>query len=110
MKRFITSLIMTAMLAMAIPALSGTAMGQTRRYYNGSRVTRSYYGNQQSNIYDRHRKAINIGVATGVGALLGSLFGGKKGALIGAAAGVAGGAILTAKQSPRNNNYRYRRY
>jgi len=98
---------MTAMLAIAIPTLSTSASAQTRRYYSGSRVTRSYYGSQP-NVYDRHRKAINIGVATGVGAVLGALFGGKKGALIGAAAGVAGGAIVTAKQSPRNY-YRYNR-
>jgi hypothetical protein len=108
MKRFITTFLMTALLAMAIPALSGTAIGQTR-YYRSSRVNRTYYDTQQPNVYDRHRKAVNIGVATGIGALLGGLLGGKKGALIGAAAGVAGGAIVTAKQSPRNG-YRYRRY
>ena len=126
MKRIITSFIMTALLALAIPALSGTAMAQTRRnynegrttgYYNPGRTTRYYTPNRtsrnhtygQPNVYDRHRKAINIGVATGVGAVIGALFGGKKGALIGAAAGVAGGAIVTAKQSPRNYS-RYYRY
>jgi hypothetical protein len=108
MKRFITTFLMTALLAISIPALSGTAMGQTR-YYRSSRVTRSYYNNNQPNVYDRHRKAINIGVATGIGALLGGIIGGKKGAVIGAAAGVAGGAIVNAKQSPRNYT-RYRRY
>jgi len=106
MKKIITSLVMTAILAMTIPALSGTAMGQTRRYYSTSRVSRTYYTPQKPSFYDRHRKAINLGVSTGVGAILGALIGGKKGAVIGAAAGVAGGAIVTAKQSPRNY-YRY---
>ena len=116
MKKIITSFIMTALLALAIPALSGTAMAQTRRYYSERRATRTYsrdratgyYNDGAPNVYDRHRKAINIGVATGVGAVIGALFGGKKGAAIGAAAGVVGGAIVTAKQSPRNY-YRYRR-
>src|SRR4029079_1716597 len=108
MKRFITSLIMTAMLAIAIPTLSTTASAQTRRYYRNytpTRVTRTYTYGRQS-FYSRHRKAVNIAAATGIGAILGGLFGGKKGALIGAAAGVAGGAIATSKQSPRNY-YRY---
>jgi len=108
MKRFITSLIMTAMLAIAIPTLSTTASAQTRRYYRNytpTRVTRTYtYG--KPSFYSRHRKAVNIAAATGIGAILGGLFGGKKGALIGAAAGVAGGAIVTSKQGPRNY-YRY---
>jgi hypothetical protein len=116
MKKIITSFIMTALLALAIPALSGTAMAQTRRYYSERRTTRyytpdrttDYYDSGAPNVYDRHRKAINIGVATGVGAVIGALFGGKKGAAIGAAAGVAGGAIITAKQAPRNYyHYRY---
>jgi outer membrane lipoprotein SlyB len=114
MKRFITSLIMTAVLAMTIPALSTSASAQTRRYYNNTRTSRyyspgtttRYYTNGQPNVYDRHRKAINIAAATGVGAILGALFGGRKGAVIGAAAGAVGGVIVTKKQSPRNY-YRY---
>ena len=69
-------------------------------YNNGSNDP--YYNNGQPNVYDRHRKAINIGVATGAGAIIGALIGGKRGALIGAGAGVAAGAIVTAKQRPRN--------
>ena len=99
---------MTAMLAIAIPTLSTTASAQTRRYYRNytpTQVTRTYtYG--KPSFYSRHRKAVNIAAATGIGAILGGLFGGKKGALIGAAAGVAGGAIVTSRQSPRNY-YRY---
>lgn len=121
---------MAAVLMVGIPA---AASAQTR-YCNDnnrrSRNTRTYYnenaryndrydndrydndgyvydnGYKKPNVYDRHRKAINIAVATGAGAVLGALLGGKKGALIGAAAGVAGGAIVTAKQKPRNY-YRY---
>ncbi len=66
------------------------------------------YDDGRPNVYQRHRKAINIGAATGAGAIIGALIGGKKGALIGAAAGAGGGYIFTKKQSPKNY-YRYRR-
>jgi len=126
---------MAIMFAVAIPALAGTASAQRRDNDRNRRYTRDndrysdnrnnnsrynsddqyyeddyydQYGNKQPNVYDRHRKAINIGVATGAGAVLGAIFGGKKGAIIGAAAGAATGAIVTAKQKPRNtNNYPY---
>lgn len=123
MKRYITTFLMAAMLAVAIPAMTTTSMAQTRyhnsnnrRYQNESRQYSNdnyqydngqYQSNGRPNVYDRHRKAMNITIATGAGAILGALFGGKKGALIGAAAGAAGGAIITAKQRPRNY---YRRY
>jgi outer membrane lipoprotein SlyB len=114
MKKYITTFIMMAMMAVSIPALAGTASAQTRRYSgNNTRYSRTYnntrnYDNNGQSVYDRHRKAINLGVGTGIGAIIGALVGGKKGALIGAAAGVAGGAIITAKQSPRNyTRYRY---
>jgi hypothetical protein len=65
------------------------------------------YGYEQPNVYDRHRKAINIGGGAVAGAVLGAVLGGKKGALIGAAVGAAGGAIATKVQQPRNTPYRY---
>jgi len=60
------------------------------------------YNDGRPNVYQRHRKAINIGAATGAGAIIGALIGGKKGALIGGAAGAGGGYIFTKKQSPKN--------
>ena len=65
-------------------------------YYNDGYVVR------QPNVYDRHRKALNLAIGTGAGAALGAIIGGKKGALIGGAAGLIGGAIVTKKQRPRN--------
>jgi osmotically inducible lipoprotein OsmB len=93
MKKYITTFVMMVMLAISIPMLSGTAAAQS-------------YGVSRPNIYNRHRKAVNIGGGALAGALLGALLGGKKGALIGAAVGAAGGAIVTKKQAPRNY-YRY---
>ncbi len=123
-KRVYTVFIMAIMLAVAIPALSVTASAQRRgndRYSNSPRYADRYYDEyyeddyyegeyRRPNVYDRHRKAVNIGVATAAGAIIGALIGGKKGALIGAGAGVATGAIITAKQKPRNTErypYRY---
>ena len=114
-RKFITTFIMAIMLAVTIPALAGTASAQRRGYgQNDSYRNDGYYdqtydngnGYGQPSVYDRHRKAINIGVATGAGAVIGAIFGGRKGALIGAAAGAVGGVIITKKQRPRN----YSRY
>jgi hypothetical protein len=114
-RKSITSFLMAIMFAVTIPALAGTVSAQRRgndrrydRYDNryDDRYTNEDYNDngeyKRPNVYDRHRKAINIGVATGAGAIIGALIGGKKGALIGAAAGVATGAIITRKQRPRN--------
>jgi outer membrane lipoprotein SlyB len=108
MKKYITTLVMMAMLAMAVPMLSGTVEAQ--RNYRRTYQSRSYdyYGDyRRPNVYDTHRKAVNIGGGAAVGAILGALIGGGKGALIGAAVGAAGGAVVTSKQAPRNY-YRYR--
>lgn len=107
---------MAIMLAAAVPMMAGTASAQTSEYYrNGRRHSarserqvyyepQSNYTYQQPSTYDKHRKAINVGVAAGAGAIIGALLGGKKGALIGGAAGVVGGLIATKVQKPRNPN------
>lgn len=88
---------------------SGNARYSQARYQNDRYNGRNgYYGNEgyyevrQPNVYDRHRKAINLSVGTAAGAAVGAALGGKKGALIGAGVGLATGAIVTAKQKPRN--------
>ena len=55
--------------------MSGTASAQARYSRNYSR---NYYGDgyvydnyDRPTVYDRHRKAVNIGVATGIGAIVG---------------------------------------
>jgi hypothetical protein len=119
MKKYIATLVMFVTMAVTIPALSGSVEAQrvyrTRSrsyetrvyndpYYNGNGYYNGY--NNGTTVYDRHRKAVNIGGGAGVGAIIGALIGGGKGALIGAAVGAAGGAIVTSKQAPRNY-YRY---
>ncbi len=91
MKRFITTFLMMAVMAIALPL---TANAQTsRRYY------------KKPSVYQKHRNIINIGIGTGAGALLGGLIGGKKGALIGAAVGAGGSALYTYKINPKTKRY-----
>ena len=120
MKKYISTFLLATIVAVSIPMFAGSATAQRRDRYRESRdnydngqytqnddYNGNGYGYNQPKVYDRHRKAINLTVATGAGAIIGALLGGKKGTWIGAAAGVATGAIITKKQQPRNYNYRY---
>lgn len=89
MKKFLATFIMIAMVAVSIPLLTTSASAQTRRYY------------QPRSTYQKHKKAIDIGIGAGVGTLIGALIGGKKGALIGAGVGAGGGALYTYVINPR---------
>lgn len=135
-RKFFASVLTAIMLTVAIPVLATTASAQVNgfdkaarketkaarkaaKYYNRdqARYDERYgvynngyydgYGYKRPNVYDRHRKAINIGGGAVAGAVLGAVLGGKKGALIGAAVGAGGGAIATKVQRPRNTPYRY---
>ena len=109
MKKYITSFVMAAMVAVMIPFMTTTTNAQTRCYTNnrGQRVCRTTERDDRS-FYDKHRNLINIGIGTAAGAILGGLIGGKKGALIGTAAGAGGAALYTYKLNPKTN--RYERY
>jgi outer membrane protein with glycine zipper len=107
MKRYITTFVMMAMMAVMIPFAAATSAGAQTRYVRSSRVyTTTTY--QRPNFYQRHRNIINIGIGTAAGALLGGLIGGKKGALIGTLAGAGGGALYTYKIRPKRTTYYYR--
>jgi outer membrane lipoprotein SlyB len=111
-KKYISTFIMAAMLAVAVPALSGTALGQTRYYSNETRQARVYRNRnyKKPNVYKRNQTAFNLAIGAGAGAILGGLFGGKKGAGIGALIGAGGGAITTYVQKKKQKNNNYRRY
>ena len=133
-RKFFATILTAIMLTVAVPLLSTTASAQGNKFtkaakkeakarrkavknYNRdqSRYNESYgnygynddYGYEEPNVYDRHRKAINIGGGAVAGAILGAVLGGKKGALIGAAIGAGGGYVATKVQKPRNTPYRY---
>ena len=107
MKKYITSFVMMALMAVMIPFAAATsANAQTRRSYRTGRTYTTTY--KRPNFYQRHRNVINVGIGTAAGALLGGLIGGKKGALIGTLAGAGGGALYTYKIKPKTNRYYYR--
>lgn len=111
MKKFITTFMMVAMMAVMVPLMSTSADAQTRRHYRNGRAYTTTT-NRRPSFYRRHRNLINIGIGAGAGALLGGLIGGKKGALIGGAAGGGGAALYTYKLKPKSRRYyrSYRRY
>ncbi len=118
MNKFIASFLMTVMLALSVPLL---ADAQTRRCYCSNRryVSRSYrtrsyrnrsyiargYTYKRPSFYRRHRNMINMGIATGGGALLGGLMGGRRGAGLGALIGLGSGALYTYKLNPKRRRY-----
>jgi len=105
MKKIFATLMMIAMIAISVPVLSGTASAQTR--YRTSRTYATTYN--RPSFYRRHRNVVNIGIATGAGALIGALIGGGRGAGIGALAGAGGGALYTYKIRPKQPRYYYYR-
>jgi hypothetical protein len=118
MNKFIASFLMTVMLALSVPLL---ADAQTRRCYCSPRRTtsrsyrtrsyrnRSYrtagYTYKKPSFYRRHRNIINMGIATGGGALLGGLIGGRRGAGLGALVGLGSGALYTYKLNKKKRRY-----
>lgn len=102
MKKFIATLMMMALVAIALPLAANAQTGGNRYTRNRTNATRVY---KRPNFYQRHRNLINIGIGTGAGALVGGLVGGKKGALIGTAAGAGGSALYTYKINPKKRRY-----
>ena len=81
---------------------------RTYRTYNRAPVyysTRGYVAKRPS-FYRRHRNLINIGIATGAGALIGGLLGGRRGAGLGLLGGAGAGALYTYKLNPKRRYYR----
>lgn len=112
MRKYITSFVMAALVAVMIPMMSVETNAQT--YLRSRKVTRTYVTPtyKKPSFYRRHRNLINIGIGTGAGALLGGLIGGRKGALIGTLAGAGGSALYTYKINPKKTRYyrTFRRY
>ncbi len=107
LRKYISSYLLIALIALIIPFAAMSVNAQTHRYYNAR--THKYYYAKKPNFYRRHRKAVNIGAGTAAGAVVGGLIGGKKGALIGAGAGAGTGYVVTKKQKPKHYTRVYRR-
>jgi uncharacterized protein YcfJ len=100
-KKYLTALLMTAVMGVMIPLTAVTADAQTRRYYS-SRTRTTYVRTKRPNFYKRHRKVMNIAIGSAAGMLVGGLIGGKKGLVIGGLAGAGGGAIVNSRQRSRH--------
>lgn len=118
MKKFLVSLMIFMVLVIGLPltAQAHTCSGRsyrrthyarrsTPRYY----ATRSYVAARRPSFYRRHRNMINIGIATGAGALIGGLLGGRRGVAYGLLGGAGAGALYTYKLNPKRSRY-YRNY
>jgi hypothetical protein len=123
MKKFLVTSMMFLVFAVGLP-LSIEAQTNCSRYrrHRRSHVTRSYrraapqyyatrgyVAERRPSFYRRHRNLINIGIATGAGALLGGLLGGRRGVAYGLLGGAGAGALYTYKLNPKKRRY-YRRY
>jgi hypothetical protein len=125
MKKFLVGLVMMFVFAVGLPlsveAHNGCPRHRVRkssygrsyartnrsyapRYYSPAYATRGY-SYQRPSFYRRHRNLINLGLATGGGALIGALLGGKRGALIGTAIGAGSGAVYTYGINKKRRRY-----
>jgi hypothetical protein len=114
MKKFLVSIMMFLVFAIGLPLSTAvTAEGHPgcRRHRHVSRThrttryrTASYVARRPS-FYRRHRNLINIGIATGAGALIGGLLGGRRGVGLGLLGGAGAGALYTYKLNPKRRRY-----
>lgn len=115
MKKFLIVMLALFVFAVTLPI---TADAQTcRRKVRKSSATRtyrrstpryavnSYTAQKRPSFYRRHRNLINIGIATGAGALVGGLIGGRRGAGLGLLGGAGAGALYTYKLNPKRRRY-----
>jgi hypothetical protein len=80
-------------------------------YYSNYRSAPSYYATRgystyrRPSFYRRHRNLINVGIATGAGALIGGILRGRRGAGIGALIGAGSGAVYTYGINKKKRRY-----
>jgi hypothetical protein len=120
-KKFVTSAMMTMLVAVMLPFATATnaeAYAGCPRHHraahrrtrttttNSYRYASAYY--KKPNVYQRHRRLFNTAIGAGAGALVGGLLGGRRGAGIGILGGALGSQVFTHYQHPQNH-YRVRR-
>ncbi len=121
MKKIIVSLMVLFVLMVGLPITSEAHNGcpRYRRSAKRSYATRNYarsyaapsryrtagYVAQRPSFYRRHRNLINLGIATGGGALIGGIARGKRGAGYGALIGAGSGALYTYVFNKKRRRY-----
>src|SRR5687767_10919621 len=104
MKKFLIIVLALFVFTVTLPlaADAQSCRKRTRRSTaSRSYAVRSYTAQRRPSFYRRHRNLINIGIATGAGALVGGLLGGRRGAGYGLLAGAGSGALYTYKLNPK---------
>ena len=114
MKKFLVTIMMFLVFAIGLP-LAAEAQCTCRRYhhrrayatrhYRTTRYRTASYVARRPSFYRRHRNMINIGVATGAGALIGGLLGGRRGVGYGILGGAGAGALYTYGLNPKRRRY-----
>ncbi|MEQ1762265.1 MAG: hypothetical protein ABL984_03865 [Pyrinomonadaceae bacterium] len=108
MKKFLIVLLALFVFTVTLP-LTADAQSCRRRTRRStasrSYAVRSYTAQRRPSFYRRHRNLINIGIATGAGALIGGLVGGRRGAGYGLLGGTGAGALYTYKMNPKRRRY-----
>jgi hypothetical protein len=111
MKKFLISIMMLLVFAAVLP-MSAEACPRHRRHrtyasrsYRTTHYRTASYVARRPSFYRRHRNLINIGIATGAGALVGGLIGGRRGVGLGLLGGAGAGALYTYKLNPKRRRY-----
>lgn len=120
MKKIVASLLVLFVLMVGLP-LTAEAHQSCSRYRRASKrqkVSRNYaarnyapryrtagYVAERPSFYRRHRNLINLGIATGGGALIGGIARGKRGAGYGALIGAGSGALYTYVLNKKKRRY-----
>lgn len=117
MKKIIVSLLVLFVFMVSVPLAAEACPAHhrtVRRSYARSNYGRSYvapryrtagYAAQRPSFYRRHRNLINVGAATGAGALIGGIAKGRRGAGIGALSGAGAGALYTYVLNKKKRRY-----
>ena len=125
MKKFLVGLMMTLVFAVGLPLSVEAHNGCSRHrkvrrsyatrtyrrapvYYTTAPTyyeTRGYSTYRRPSFYRRHRNLVNVGIATGAGALIGGLLRGRRGAGIGALIGAGSGAVYTYGINKKRRRY-----
>ncbi len=116
MKKVLASLLILFVLMVSVPLTAEAACPAHHRRAKRSMVSRNYaaaspryrtagYAYKRPSFYRRHRNLINVGAATGGGAVIGAIAGGRRGAGIGALSGAGAGALYTYVLNKKKRRY-----
>lgn len=114
MKKILIILLALFVFAVTLP-VSADAQSCKRKYRRSTAsrnyrstpryAVRGYTAYKRPSFYRRHRNLINMGVASGAGAVLGGLLGGRRGVAYGLLGGAGAGALYTYKLNPKRRRY-----